>query len=354
MKNYIGFSRDHSASMRSIAKAAAVDYNDNIGAIKEAAIANQQDTIVSVVKCGVGSPALVQVEVANSSVHALQPLDPLQYNANGSSTPLFDSVGELIEMFEKVPDAKDETVSFLIMVITDGEENSSRRWSSQSLSQKMKQLQATDRWTFVFRVPRGAKRQMMAFGIPEGNILEWDQTQQGVEVATQATRSAFTGYFSDRAKGATKTETFYTNMNNVSASTIKATLTDISTEVSLWPVMPSEDGKAVREFCESRLGANPMLKGAAFYELTKLEKKVQDYKMICVRDKKTNEIFSGAAARDILGLPHVGDVKLAPGAHGNYDVFIQSTSVNRKVPAGSTVLYWPKVGVGFTEGPSSR
>ena len=352
MKNYIGFSRDHSASMRGIANAAMNDYNDNIAAIKEAALANQQDTIVSVVECGVGSPATVQRNVVNSSVHALSPIT--SYHANGSSTPLYDSVGELIEMFEQVPDAKDETVSFLVMVITDGEENSSRRWNARTVCAKIQQLQATDRWTFVFRVPRGGKSRLISYGIPEGNILEWDQTQKGVEVATVATRDAFTGYFGARSKGIKSTETFYASMANVSATKVKAALTDISSEVSLWPVLPNEDGEMVREFCEKRLGSGGMLKGAAFYELTKLEKKVQDYKQICVRDKKNKMIYAGSAARDLLGLPHAGDIKLAPGVYSNFDIFIQSTSVNRKLPAGSTVLYWPKVGSAFTEGPSAR
>ena len=33
-KSYYGISRDHSGSMRSLAKAAARDYNDNIAAIR--------------------------------------------------------------------------------------------------------------------------------------------------------------------------------------------------------------------------------------------------------------------------------------------------------------------------------
>lgn len=31
------------------------------------------------------------------------------------------------------------------------------------------------------------------------------------------------------------------------------------------------------------------------------------------------------------------------GDQGQYDVFVQSTSVNRKLIAGTEVVYWPKV-----------
>src|SRR5262245_47054417 len=103
MKSYVGISRDHSRSMYPITRSAAKDYNDNIAAIREAAITNNLDTIVSVVKCGVGWRALVERETVNSNVQVLRPID--QYIADGSGTPLWDSVGELIEIMAGVPDA---------------------------------------------------------------------------------------------------------------------------------------------------------------------------------------------------------------------------------------------------------
>lgn len=52
MKQYVGFSRDHSISMRPLQVAAKNDYNQNIDAIKKAAVKEDIDTIVSVVECG--------------------------------------------------------------------------------------------------------------------------------------------------------------------------------------------------------------------------------------------------------------------------------------------------------------
>ena len=353
LKNYIGFSCDHSGSMSHIARFAARDYNANIAAIQEASAAQNIDTVVSVMQCGIGRPAENKFSIVNSSVTRLTPIPESSYVANGNYTPLFDSVGDIIDQFKKVPDFDDPTVSFLIMVVTDGGDNASRKWTGRSLGQEIQRLQATDRWTFVFRVPRGDKRGLVSLGIPEANILEWDQSERGVQVATQATTKGFQNFYADRAAGKGSTATFYADLSKVDAATVKAQLVDISSEISIWSVLPQEDGNQVRDFCEKRLGASGMLKGAAFYELTKLEKKVQDYKEIVIRDKSSKMIYGGKAARDLLGLPHHGDVKLAPGNHGNYDIFIQSTSVNRKLPAGSSVLYWPKVGTSFTEGPSA-
>lgn len=345
MKNYIGISRDHSASMRSIEHAAARDYNDNIAAIRDGSTREGQDTIVSVVKCGVGQRGSIEREVVNSNVSKLKPLNESRYGATGWSTPLFDSVGDLIEILEAAPDKDKGDVSFLVMAITDGLDNASRRWSASSLSRKIQQLQGTDRWTFVFRVPRGYKRSLVGMGIPEGNILEWDQTEQGVQVATIATRQAFDAYYSDRSRGLTSTRNFYTtDLSKVTARTVKSKLIDISDEVDFWNVQSQHDGMQIRDFVERKLRRGEMKKGAAFYQLTKPEKEVQDYKQIAIRDKKTKAVYSGVEARNILGLPHNGTVKVVPGNHGAYDIFIQSTSVNRKLVAGTQVMYWDDIG----------
>lgn len=347
MKNYIGFSLDYSASMRSIARAAAQDFNETVKSIREAAIEFNQNTMASVMKCGYqgrGSHNTKNVFAQeNVNILAVNPIDT--YDANGNCTPLFDSVNELIKSFQKLPDANDPEVSFLINVITDGHDNASYI-TARELGKIIENLQNTDRWTFVFRVPVGYKRSLVSMGIPDGNILEWETTSQGMQKATTVTTQSARSFYDARSKGATSSSTFFVNVGNVDKQVIKANMVDISSEVSIWSVMPNEDGTQIRDFCEKRLTTG-MLKGAAFYELTKTEKKVQDYKQIIIRDKTTKEIFGGSSARDILGLPHNGDVKLAPGDFGKYTVFIQSTSVNRKVPSGSEVLYWPKVGIPF-------
>jgi hypothetical protein len=354
MKNYVGISRDHSGSMRSIARAAARDYNSKVVSIREASQSNNLDTIVSVVECGYGHTDQVRRAVVNSSAMVLEQINEQKYQADGHGTPLWDSVGELIEMFESVPDYADKSVSFMVMAITDGEENASRKYSAQKIAAKIRELNNTDRWTFVFRVPRGYGRKIAALGISGGNIQEWDQTDRGVEIAAKRDAEAFTTYFSEKSRGITSTSKFYADLSNVSSADIAKVAEDISAKVLLWPVGTVDDQAEIRPFVEARLNGDPMLKGASFYQLTKTEPKVQDYKKIVIRDKKTNLIYGGDATRQMLGLPGYGDVRLAPKDLGDFDVFIQSTSVNRKVTKGSQVLYWKDCGTKFTEGPSAR
>lgn len=337
MKNYIGISRDHSGSMRSIAHVAGKDYNSKIESIREATLSNGQDTIVSVVECGHGLTDRIKRVVVNSNVTALKPIT--NYVANGYGTPLLDSVGDLIEQFQAMPDANDPEVSFLVMAITDGEENSSRKYTPASLSALIKKLTATDRWTFIFRVPRGHTRALARLGVPEGNILEWDQTERGVTTAAKRDAEAFTEYFKGRSAGQKSTGRFYSDLSNVTSADVAVSLEDISKDVVILPVGAQDEAVLIRPFIEERLKKS-MTKGAAFYQLNKTEPVVQDHKKILIKDKTTGSIYYGPAARQMLGLPTYGNIRLVPGNHGNFDIFIQSTSVNRKLSSGTSLVYW--------------
>ena len=77
-------------------------------------------------------------------------------------------------------------------------------------------------------------------------------------------------------------------------------------------------------------------KGSAYYQLTKPET-IQEYKKICIRDRNTNKVYSGSNARSILGFPN-GAIRVKPENLGKFNIFIQSTFVNRKVVPGTSIL----------------
>jgi hypothetical protein len=338
-KTYIGFSRDHSGSMYALKQAAMRDYNQNIATIKEEAIKNNQDTIVSTVTCGIydgGHHNGVIREVVNSNVHTLKPLT--SYLTHGQ-TPLFDSIGELIEIMENVPDANDPSVAFLILVITDGAENASDKWRTK-LKDKLAELQKTDRWTFVFRVPRGYTKTLTALGIPAGNIMEWDQTEASLDKSSADTVAALSGFYDSRAKGKTATRSFYTDLSTVTKQEVESKLWNITPEVVFYNVENRDHDKEISTFVQEKRG--PMIKGCAFYQLTKPEKEIQDYKKLAIRNRITGQVFAGPAARQLLGFPHYGSIKVIPGSHGEWDIFVQSTSLNRKIKSGTRLLYWSR------------
>lgn len=337
MKNYISFVRDHSGSMRGIARHAARDYNENIASIKEEAINHSIDTIVSVVELGYESTDLVRTVVKNSSIIALKPIDESSYTASGHGTPLFDSVGEAIEQLKSVPDADDKTVSFVVFVTTDGGENASRKYTGTEIARLVRELQMTDRWTFVFRVPLGHAGVLTRYGIPAGNIQEWDNTVQGITSSTSTTKTAFRNFYAARASGATSTSRFYADTSTVTLKEVKSNLTDISREVDVYVVDSRNDGVQIKDFVEAQ-GVN-FVKGCAFYQLSKTET-VQGYKQLAIRDKNSGSVYAGDAARDLLGLPRGGDIKVSPGQNDRYEIFVQSTSFNRKLVKNTNLMIW--------------
>jgi hypothetical protein len=78
------------------------------------------------------------------------------------------------------------------------------------------------------------------------------------------------------------------------------------------------------------------VKGRAFYQLTKTET-VQDYKEIIVEDRTTGKLYRGA--RSMIGMPDHGSIRLVPKNLGNYNVYVASTSVNRKLVPGTVLIY---------------
>ena len=342
MKNYIGFVNDHSGSMGKHAKAAIADYNANILAVKEAASREMLDTVVSVVGVGLGSGYDTERQVVISNPHVLKPID--KWSTNGG-TPLYDGIANMIELLQSLPDANKEDVSFLVMVTTDGEEGHSRKYDKNRLAALISSASVTGRWTFVLRVPVGrTSPKIEGLGIPVDNIQKWDTSSAaGITQSTAQTTQAMGSYFASRTAGAKATGAFYAN----AAAVNLAVLEDISKKVSLYVVPDTDNGIEIRPFVlRHRMD---YLKGAAFYQLSKTESKVSYTKQVLVRERVTGKIFAGKEARAMIGLPNDRNARLHPGDHKNYDLFIQSESVNRKLVGGSGVIYWKEVGVPFTD-----
>jgi hypothetical protein len=53
-------------------------------------------------------------------------------------------------------------------------------------------------------------------------------------------------------------------------------------------------------------------------------------------------MYTGLDARDLLGLPEVGQVKIVPTNTTKYDVFVQSLSVNRKLMPNTQIIKYTR------------
>src|SRR5690606_37752394 len=108
-------------------------------------------------------------------------------------------------------------------------------------------------------------------------------------------------------------------------------LDDLSRNAEVLNVMYDTN---IKDFIEGQ--GKTFIKGAAFYQLVGKKEnadKVQNYKQVLIMEKGKNKIYGGDDVRQLLGLPDY-ETKVRPGDHGNFDIFIQSTSTNRKLKAG--------------------
>jgi len=339
LKTNVGFCIDESASVIGIIKSLVESYNKNVDGIRVSVLAEGQEA--SMTALAFGHRVLKhRILYHGKQVQTVEKLKVSDLYPSGM-TPLFDSLYRVIKKLEELDDEKEET-TFVISVITDGQENSSDDPGVPTALKLMEEKIGTDRWTFAFLVPLGRGDYFSrSYRIPIGNIQEWDeQTEAGTEEAFIKNTAAFSGYFVSKSRGVKSTKSFYSNISGLTVRKARKDLSEITNQVSF--ICP-------RTECQIRAcimdAGKDWIKGAAFYQLTKTEKRVHSYKLVALRVKTSGKVYCGQDARDMLGIGQAKDtVRLVPGEHGKFDVFIQSTSVNRKIPAGSEVMYWPKVG----------
>jgi len=340
LQTHVGFCIDESGSIQGIVKPLVAAYNKNVDSIRDAVLAEGQEATMTALAFG-HRTLKHRVLYVGQQVQTVQELKDGDIQPSGM-TPLFDSVYRAIKKLEELDDGKDET-TFVINVVTDGQENSSHDPGVLTTVIEMDRKIATDRWTFAFLVPKGyGARFSRSYGIPPGNIQEWDETTAiGTETAFIQSSRAFTGYFAGKTKGIKSTKSFYADLTNVTVREARKELSEITNQVKF--IKARTDGEQIRYLI---LGHGLVwIKGAAFYQLVKTEKKVQDYKLVALRVKTSGKVYCGQDARDMLGIGQAaGTVRLVPGDHAKFDVFIQSTSVNRKIPINTEVMYWPRVG----------
>jgi hypothetical protein len=339
IQTHIAFCIDESGSVRGIVKPLVEAYNQTVTDIRGSVLDEGQEASMTALAFG-DRNLKHRILYAGQQVQTVKPLHHTDLNPTGM-TPLFDSVYRAIKKLEELDDGKPET-TFVVSTITDGEENDSRDPGVIVTVKEIQKKMSTDRWTFTFLVPnRSEERFSRRFNIPIGNVQGWDtRTAAGTKEAFVVSSKAFTGYFKGKSAGTMSTRSFYSDVSNLTVREARSELSEITNQVKF--ITPNMD-------CQIRdaiIGHGlEWIKGAAFYQLIKTEKRVHDYKMVALRVKSSGKVYCGQQAREMLGIGNaVGTVRLVPGDHGKFDVFIQSTSINRRIPAGSEVMYWPRVG----------
>ncbi len=89
--------------------------------------------------------------IKNAKSSSLNPLTRMSYMPSGS-TALLDAIGKSIYDIKSVygSEIEQDLASVVLIIITDGQENASRFYTYHDIARMIKELDATERWTFSF------------------------------------------------------------------------------------------------------------------------------------------------------------------------------------------------------------
>jgi hypothetical protein len=260
-------------------------------------------------------------------------------------TALVKATTQAIEEVEKTATLYGDH-AFLGWVVTDGAENASSGAGSatyeqvQKLNNKLTNLPPN--WIVACLVPsQSAIATAMKYGFPRQNIEVWNPSAQGIIEVGERLRTASDNYMKARQSGVASQirssgGIFNFDLGNLTKKDVESNLTRL-TKGKDYDMLVVQDYEVIRDFVEAATGRpyHPS-EGKAFYEFTKTEE-VQPKKDLAIRDRNTGAVYAGKEARQMLGIPE-GYYKIKPQDHPEFDLFIQSTSVNRKLQPGTNLI----------------
>jgi uncharacterized protein YegL len=213
---------DKSGSMSNIQKQALSGLNEQIQALRES---EAGDTYVTLIQFD----SQVKVSFNQKNSKELKNLEPADYRPTGG-TAMYDAVGTAIDRLLEEQNAV-ENVAYLVIVISDGEENSSRRVSQWQLASQIKELQATGKWTFTYMLSNVDLSVARNLGVWSGNIAAWNSNSAlGATAGFATVTNSTAGYLRSRSvTGNAANTSFYVQPEMVNGGTAAGAAVPIST-----------------------------------------------------------------------------------------------------------------------------
>jgi len=328
--NHIVFVVDGSGSMHHLTQDVVRVFDNQIKYLSQRSQELNQETRVSVYLFSYSRK--IECLVYDMDVMRLPSLKGF-YSPDGQ-TALVDATLKAIGDLGKTPELYGDH-AFLIYTLTDGKENDSKA-GPDVLSNAIVHL--PDNWTLAVLVPnQQGVYEAKKFGFPAENISVWDSSSsKGFEEVGTVIRQATDSFMRGRATGIRGTRSLFRPDIQVSTSQIKRSLEELNpSEYNIFRV-PKDS--SIRDFVEM-VTRREYVKGSSYYQLVERRKphKIQNYKEVCIKDMNSGKVYTGDNARLVLGLPDY-TVEVKPGNFKNFEVFIQSTSVNRKLLKGTEVI----------------
>jgi len=170
---------DKSGSMDFIRQATISGFNEYLGTLKS----KEQNIKFNLTLFDTES---IEKRYINTPLRQVSKLSMENYIPN-AGTPLYDAVVDSVEMLFETVKNKKTRPSVVVVIMTDGQENSSQKHDQKCMRDLIKKLQKEYNWTFIYM---GANQDSYAnatnYGISKGNTVNWGYSDKG-------SRAAFVG-----------------------------------------------------------------------------------------------------------------------------------------------------------------
>ena len=204
-KTEIAIVLDKSGSMGRCKKQVVDGFNEYVDTLK----ADYGDSLGEVNVTVVLFSGSVQEIMFRKKVEDLEKLSDDDFVPFGS-TAMYDAVGYTVDKLLGCTDNDDPNTSYLIMVMSDGEENASKTYKQTDIAEKIQTLQDTNRWTFSYLISnQDLSKATDKLGTPHSNVRSYNSSGVGTTAAMADHKHSLEKFLSCRAGGQTSTTTFY-------------------------------------------------------------------------------------------------------------------------------------------------
>lgn len=208
---------DNSSSMGSLSKFVVDTFNEQVDELRK--VKDQKITVSLVF-----FDSDVDVRMFNVPLSEIENLKSGDYKPAGM-TALDDAIGITVDKFKNLDDWKDEELSHLIVIITDGHGNVNKEFSQRNVANMISEGK-NNGWTFTYlganvNVEQVAK----SYNLDLGNTMSYQASGVDMMRSSQATTRGLEGYFGARGRRERTVSSFYGG-DNILEKSKKKTDTD--------------------------------------------------------------------------------------------------------------------------------
>lgn len=215
-KTHVVLVLDRSGSMGSIARQAINHFNEQ----RQQAILNSKDQDITVSLVTFNADVFEHAWLAPAE--EVGELDADTYRPSGG-TAWYDALGYAVDKL-KATTEDDENTAYLVVSITDGDENSSSHYGgvydSSIINALIEECQGTNKWTFTFMGCDANKLKQVsrATGIPMSNMALWSgDNAQIAEKSLHRSTERHNAYYACRTRGVTASNNMYSESDGLAA-----------------------------------------------------------------------------------------------------------------------------------------